>query len=146
MDFDKILGHIGGFRWYQLYQYILVGIGAVPLGMQTLANVFVAAVPEHWCNIQELNRFNLTKDEQKRITTPHGMSQQTSCQIRDLDYSKININSLLNYTENSTTSHMVDCQQWQYDYSEYSYTTVARVRYVAITVKRFTLTMVNLPD
>ena len=128
MDFDKILEHIGGFRLYQLYQYILVGLVALPMAMQNLANVFVATVPEHWCNIPELNGLNLTRDEQRRITTPHGMSQQSACQIRDLDYRKININSLLNYTENSTTSHIVDCQQWQYDYSEVSYTTVSRVR------------------
>ena len=49
IDFDKVLERVGEFKRYQISHYVLLGIASVPVGMHTLANVFIAATPNHWC-------------------------------------------------------------------------------------------------
>ena len=50
IDFDKVLERVGEFKRYQIYHYVLIGIASMPVGMHTLANVFLAATPNHWCS------------------------------------------------------------------------------------------------
>ncbi|KAI0213623.1 Organic cation transporter protein [Lamellibrachia satsuma] len=58
IDFDKVLERLGEFKRYQIYHYVLLGIASVPVGMHTLANVFLAATPSHWCTDPQIANFS----------------------------------------------------------------------------------------
>ena len=48
-DFDSVLRDVGEFGPYQVYNLVLIGLSGTPAGAHSLANVFLAGTPDHWC-------------------------------------------------------------------------------------------------
>lgn len=61
MEFDNVLSEIGEFGTYQKLVIYLVLLPAVlPCGFHAYAQLFMAADPDHWCKIPELEKWDET--------------------------------------------------------------------------------------
>ncbi len=151
--------HVGEFGTHQCivtFQKCLQNfVGA----MFTLAPVFIAATPEHWCDVtvligdvpgqmptgKQLN--NCTQSELEDMLIPydhrHGRVVPSQCKMYNLtsdilwqigsqNYSSEQSCPLLNLTEHNTT---VTCDKWVYDKTYYSETMVTEV--ISYTVVTF---------
>ena len=49
MDFDGLLSRVGGMGRYQLGQYAVLCASVLPIGLQTLANSFIADTVDSSC-------------------------------------------------------------------------------------------------
>ena len=129
MDFDKILDRVGSFGLFQKYYIVLLGLTGIPMGAMSLANVFIAGLPQFWCYIPELGNF--TREEQQEISSPWiGSGEKDSCNVYDVDYGSLDY-SVANYSyfkHLHTNTSLRRCTEWMYDDSVFSYTTVTRVR------------------
>ncbi|KAI4457558.1 solute carrier family 22 member [Holotrichia oblita] len=54
-DLDILMGHLGDFGKYQLFQFILHVLSGVTAGMHMLSLITVGAVPDHRCFVPELD-------------------------------------------------------------------------------------------
>ncbi|XP_043468008.1 carcinine transporter-like isoform X2 [Leptopilina heterotoma] len=126
--FEDILPYIGDFGKYQL----CLLLSLLPFGI-SFVSVFIApllivAVPEkHWCKINELIDFNLTRDERIKLAIPESNQYPfyNRCHHKKLNFSKIiaevgnDFNSKL-----WETNETVKCTEWEYDFSLISYPSI----------------------
>lgn len=54
-ELDILMGHLGDFGKYQLFQFILHVLSGVTAGMHMLSLITVAAVPDHRCFVPDLD-------------------------------------------------------------------------------------------
>ena len=52
-DFDQVLDEIGPFGPYQVYNMVLLGLAGLPVGANSMANVFLAGLPDHSCRASQ---------------------------------------------------------------------------------------------
>lgn len=137
MDYDALLPEVGAFG---RYQKILIGVILIPTvfpcAFQAYSQLFIAATPNHWCRIPELDEFNDVHMELiKQISIPqelhYGQLRYEECRMFKRNYTDIRLNFDL-YVRGRNESANVDtvaCQQgWQYDKSLYPSTAVTEVR------------------
>lgn len=76
MDLDDLLPQVGEFGKYQKLLLWLVCLPAcVPCGFCAFNQLFMADVPEHWCQVPELmNLPNITADMRKYLAIPFEVS------------------------------------------------------------------------
>lgn len=130
VDFDEVLERIGGWKKYQIYHYILIGLAALPAGMHTLVNVFVIGLPDYWCHMPDLA--NQTKEHIQRASSPlvavNGHREHSKCSVFDVDYSNSNVtwklNGNISYNENDFPTRQ--CSEWDYDKELFGNTIVDR--------------------
>jgi MFS transporter, OCT family, solute carrier family 22 (organic cation transporter), member 4/5 len=64
MDLDEILPDVGEFGTYQqLVLYFILLPGVLPCGFHAYNQIFMAASPDHWCRVPQLEERNLTLDQ-----------------------------------------------------------------------------------
>ena len=65
-----MLTKVGEFGRFQCVLYALSLIVHFSLGLDLLGFVFLSNLPDHWCEIPEFERLNLTEEQQKWISLP----------------------------------------------------------------------------
>lgn len=123
LDFDSVLADVGDFGPYQYVMYFLICIPAsVPSAWNAFNQVFVAAVPDHWCRVPEVNGSSV--DERKNYSIPlDGDDRFSQCYQYDLNYS-----ASAGY-DDDRYSHIVPCKHgWEFDRTTYDSTIVTEVR------------------
>lgn len=129
LDFDEILPHIGEWGKYQQLLFWLVCVPAcLPCAFHGFVQVFMNAIPPHWCNVPQLGNFTL--DAQKILSIPQekldGEIVYSSCTVYDVEYDLLltdNMTLLPN-----TSWPKIACQNgWNYDHKLYEETMVTEV-------------------
>ena len=60
MYFDDLLtDYVGEFGRYQIFLYLLLAAIEIPSAYNTMGIVFVAGVPEHWCDVPAINNITV---------------------------------------------------------------------------------------
>ena len=131
MDFDRILEKVGPCGRYQIYHYILLGLVLMPCGMQNMANVFLAGLPAHVCDVTPLP-VDTAKAFMADIDPSASTNDDSSCRVFDMNYTELYWNS--SWKDNSTMTvyvsnktDVVDCHGWRYDKDLYGSTIVSQV-------------------
>ena len=121
MDFDTMLHRVGDFDRYQKFIYFLICLPAsFPSAWTAFNQVFVAAVPDHWCNIG-VPEGSDDYESIKNRTIP--------LEMRDgqLRYSQCNQYNLSSQDQDGNYQ-IVPCQSgWAYDRTTYLTTIVTEV-------------------
>ena len=111
MNFDDILERIGPFGCYQVYHYILIGIAVMPSGMNNMANVFLAAQPDHVCDVLPGTVSSTRQILSSVIIAGDGnVVDSTECMVYDVNYTELyesvghNVTSMDLQLPNGTTA------------------------------------------
>lgn len=136
MDFDSLLPEIGAFG---RYQKILIGVVLIPTvfpcAFQAYSQLFIAATPDHFCRIPELDDwFDKFPDQVRGVAIPSialktGELKFDRCRMFDRNYTEINENFEEFISGNRTKSApLVNCRNgWHYDKVLYPSTVVTKV-------------------
>ena len=87
MEYDDLLtNHLGEFGFYQRIVFLLVSLSAIATCFCNLGIVFLAAIPEHWCYVEELE--SLSHDDVMDLSIPlekddNGDEVHSSCKMYD---------------------------------------------------------------
>lgn len=136
LDMDQVLKIIGEFGRFQRVFYVLICLAAIPTAFFNLGIVFIAAQPNHWCMVPELQNLNLSTDDILNISIPleirNDKLEYSQCKMYYRNYSQISqaddISSTFKEWKPNETKY-VDCQHgWQYDDSQYESTIAMQVR------------------
>ncbi|XP_047433321.1 uncharacterized protein LOC125003430 [Mugil cephalus] len=125
MKFDNVLLEIDGFGKFQLWLFLIQVISRMTLPCHFLLNNFMAAVPDHHCDISSLEDGgvfgNLTYDQKLAVGIPTERDgTPRSCQM----FSKPQY-QLLSGSNSSEDTVTVRCQNgWVYDNSTFKSTLV----------------------
>ena len=97
-----------------------------------LGFVFLGAMPEYWCQVSELSKFNWTLEETKNISVPFRNGHYDKCLLYDLNYTKL-AESYENFEDAYDSLkpgelHSRKCNGWNYNSSVYQSTIVTEVR------------------
>lgn len=106
-DLDVLMGYLGDFGGYQCFQFILHILSALTAGLHMLSLVTVAAVPEHRCEIPDVDingtMSNLTFSELLQYIPTKNPETLDSCHLY-----------------NGTTNETYACTSWVYNTTYYS--------------------------
>ena len=134
MNFDELLDQLGSFGRYQKLQFMLLTSVAIPVSCMMIGIVFLAATPDHWCDVSEIGKhLNLTKEALKNLTIPlhirNNKSQYSQCQMYDLNYTTMTTRDAddIMTTHNRSNLPVKDCVSWRYDRSVYASSVVTQV-------------------
>ena len=91
MDFDQLLiQHIGEFGRYQKILYIALSLVLFPAAFNNMAIVFLAAEPNHWCQVSGLEPYNVSTETHWNLTIPLERSGEqwrfSQCQMYDRNF------------------------------------------------------------
>ena len=127
-DVFEFLGEIGRYQWI-IYTIIFT---LIIYTIDCIQTVFISAEMDHWCRVDEL--IGLPDDVQKKVAIPNDANSETgfsSCQRFQLDFSQFNESDFYSWNRSAMISNntpVVSCQQWVYDQSLFTSTTVSKVR------------------
>ena len=107
-DFDQVLEDIGPFGPYQIYNIVLVGLASLCPGANSLANVFMAGLPDFRCANNDMTSNQTLGDNGDAATC---------------------------YYTAENSSELQQCTQWEYDTDEYGNTMAMEVRNIFRWVK-----------
>lgn len=115
MDLDEFLVEVGEFGKYQQTVLWLVLLpGVFPCAFHAYNQLFMSAVPEHWCRVPE--KENVTKELNIPLEEKDGRMKYSSCYM-------------LNSSEEGVDQEVVPCKYgWRYDTSVYKETVTTEVR------------------
>ncbi|CAH1373473.1 hypothetical protein MTP99_014862 [Tenebrio molitor] len=105
-DLDTMMGYLGDFGKYQMWQFTLHILSAVTAGLHMLSLVTVAAVPEHRCEIPDVD---------VNHTMANLSDSDLSLYLPKLPIGDFDSCSLLN----TTTNDSYRCDSWVYDDTYY---------------------------
>ncbi|XP_055858702.1 beta-alanine transporter [Episyrphus balteatus] len=143
MDFDDVLNEVGSFGLYQKLIICAVLLpAAIPCAFHAYSQLFIAAIPEHWCRIPELEPWTKDYGELvKNLSIPVEIVDDTlkysECKMYARNYSEI-----VRYLEYRTPydlaldkvwdigdprgGRVIDCRNgWHYDTGMYPNTVVS---------------------
>ncbi|XP_034650601.1 beta-alanine transporter [Drosophila subobscura] len=141
MDFDEVLKEVGSFGLYQ--KVIICSVllpAALPCAFHAYSQLFIAATPQHWCRVPELEPWTQDYEQLvKNLSIPrnrHGAYAECSMYARNysdivryleyrppFDLIRQEAEDLLKLQPES--ARIVPCQHgWHYDKSIYSSTVV----------------------
>ena len=84
-NFDDVLDEIDSFGRFQKIAFVILSLNQFFFAFQMLAYVFIAAAPDHWCRVPELERRNVSTELLRNLS---GQTETTSsCSMYALDYS-----------------------------------------------------------
>ena len=106
-DFDQVLDEIGPFGPYQIYNMVLLGLAGLPVGANSLANVFLAGLPDHSCTATSANA---TSDD---VIATAGEEADDVCYYAA--------------QQAGNDSIVMQCSQWEYDDSVFGNTMASEV-------------------
>ena len=85
-DFDSVLRDVGDFGPYQIYNIILIGLSGTPAGAHSLANVFLAGTPDHWCADASAESVNSSTPATVRNVTLSWLQVKSSSSLFFIQY------------------------------------------------------------
>ena len=125
MSFEDALEYLGGFGKYQRIIFILLSVIGMPHSWQIMGIVFLAGSPNHWCEVQGLDRFNISPEDRMRLSIPteirDGEKKYSRCERYDLNFMRfteadmrasLKKHKLSNFTATLKTRA---CDSWTYD-------------------------------
>lgn len=144
MDFDSLLPEIGAFG---RYQKILIGVVLIPTvfpcAFQAYSQLFIAATPDHFCRIPELDDwFAKFPDQVRAISIPsialsNGKLKFDRCQMFDRNYTEINENFEESINDRGFNRSLVNCRHgWHFDKALYSSTVVSKVSLINVSTRK----------
>ena len=133
VDFDSMLPHVGEMGLYQIGLFLLMCIPAcLPAAFLAFNQVFLSASPDHWCNVTELNKYNLTLDHYKNLSIPwkNETKEYDKCLQYDVNFTQIyELNGQVWPEMADPEWNLTACKDgWIYDLSEYEDSLVTEVR------------------
>ena len=135
MEFDDLLIQVGEFGRYQRWVYFALCLVAIPAAFNNLAIVFLAGVPDHWCSVPSLDKFNLSHEARMNLSIPKetrdGASVYSQCEMYDVDFSNLTTSGIQVLMRNGNGSNFPTraCESWTYDYSQYTSTITDQVKH-----------------
>ncbi|XP_010765824.1 solute carrier family 22 member 7-like [Notothenia coriiceps] len=121
MNFDSLLSEINGFGTFQIRLVLIQALSRVTLPCHFLLNNFMAAVPDHHCNVLDDGGLfgNLTQEQKLSFGIPaEPDGTPSSCQM----FTKPQYEHLAGFNS-SDEAFTVQCQNgWVYDNSTYQST------------------------
>lgn len=117
MKFENILAEVNGFGRFQIRTVLLLVTARLTLPFHFMLNNFIAAVPEHYCDISALDDrdeafTNASVAQKLKLAIPANIDgQPSSCEM----FAEIQYHFLFNFT-NVSDSATVPCPNgWVYD-------------------------------
>ncbi|OWR51601.1 Ectonucleotide pyrophosphatase/phosphodiesterase family member 4 [Danaus plexippus plexippus] len=122
-DLDDLFPYIGEFGWYQRILFLLMIPYSFFFAFVYFSQIFMTIVPEeHWCFVPELA--NLTVEERRYLSIPmKDDSKYEKCHVYDVDWSKVLDTGVLTPDSNWPVKKCE--QQWEYNYTDVPYETIA---------------------
>ncbi|XP_063698988.1 carcinine transporter-like isoform X2 [Culicoides brevitarsis] len=126
MDFDQFLPHVGDCGRYQALIFIVMIPFCFFFAFVYFAQMFITLVPsKYYCNVPELDYFNLTEDERISISIPLDPDDGkiNKCQMYDVNYREIIEAGI---TQPNRTWPVKNCDNgYTYVFSDIPYPTIA---------------------
>ena len=137
MIFEELLEEVGSFGRYQKCMFTLVCTAGIVTAFCNLSIVFLAANPNHWCEVPLAKRLNLSDDVFMNLTIPmetrKGKLQYSQCKMYDLNYSTISAADVDDVmAEDRSGLPTKSCGDWTYDSSVYTSSIVTEVCIVVV--------------
>ncbi len=140
VDFDALLPHIGEMGRYQLVLYLLMCVPAcLPASFLAFNQVFLSAVPDHWCHVSDLENSSLSLGRVKKLSIPRvdlGKGREAyvlyeKCLQYDVNFTQIYIDNGNKWPRRPDPDWPTsNCKEgWDYDHSEYKDTLVTEVSF-----------------
>ncbi|XP_054288921.1 beta-alanine transporter-like [Macrosteles quadrilineatus] len=126
MDLDEILPDVGQFGAYQkLLLYFVLLPCVLPCGFHAYNQLFMAAAPQHWCRVPELD--HLDPFVARNLSIPaewkEGEPVFSHCTMYVRNYSELR--SLPSSQHTLVDTNVTSCKHgWTFDYSQYATTVV----------------------
>ena len=136
---DVLKDYVGDFGFYQILYTLHKSWSTCLACMYTLVTVFLAAVPEHRCDLRESAPvgFNCTEEQLVATFIPnekrHGQILPSQCQYYNFSVPSYNFSDVSYSLEQCAVGNMsghlplVDCDKWKYDTSFYKSTIIDEV-------------------
>ncbi|XP_037794722.1 organic cation transporter protein-like isoform X2 [Penaeus monodon] len=129
--FEVIMRHVGSFGKWQWIMFFVTSFCGVFTAFHNLAAVFLAANPDHWCHVTELDGLQTDYDI-RNVSIPwikgkDGETKYSKCSYYDRDWPSLIASGVLygstppDLPLNETTAA---CDKWTYDHSIYESTVV----------------------
>ncbi|KAG5338132.1 S22A3 protein, partial [Acromyrmex charruanus] len=125
--FDDILPYVGDFGRYQWLLLLALLPYSMAYASLYFSQFFITLVPqEHWCKIEKLMSSNLTQEERVEIAIPKSQNYPyyDRCRRKDLDFFAL-VNRNDNHWIEWETNKTVDCNQWEYNFTQIPYASIA---------------------
>ena len=142
---DVLKDYVGDFGFYQILYTLHKSWSTCLACMYTLVTVFLAAVPEHRCDLRDSARagFNCTEEQLVATFIPnekrHGQILPSQCQYYNFSALSYNFSDVSISLDQCTMGNMsdllplVDCDKWKYDTSFYKSTIIDEVDFLGYT-------------
>ncbi len=136
MEYDDLVQILGKVGHYELLTVALLAFPSLFAAFCNLGIVFISGIPEHWCQVPDLTKFNLTDEQIRLVSIPlqdEADSGYSSCQMYDRNYSswtEADVAAALDEDPVTVSQNLstFKCQQgWHYDQSQYQSTIVSEV-------------------
>ena len=144
MIFDELLERIGTFGRYQKLMFCVVALAGFPAAFNNMSIVFLAASPDHWCDVTDLaRRLNLSMRAAMNLSLPRnagevkGRAGYDRCVMYDLNYTTMTTVQAYDIMTTSDRSRWptTSCRAWTYDRSVYASSIVTQVTAVSDLIK-----------
>lgn len=125
MEFEDILQHIGGYGKFQKkLTIVFLAPTYIILPWFWLNKIFMVSVPQHWCNVPELEWSNLSIEAKRNLISPRNDS---SCSMYNVNYTDLLSKGFLKVPNDS---EIIPCSAgWQYDNTYYEHTSATKVSF-----------------
>ncbi|XP_069995179.1 organic cation transporter protein-like isoform X1 [Penaeus vannamei] len=129
--FEVIMRHVGSFGKWQWVMFFVTSFCGVFTAFHNLAAVFLAANPEHWCHVTELDGLQ-TDYDLRNVSIPwieekDGEGKYAKCSYYDRDWPALLASGVLNGSsppDLPANASVASCGAWTYDHSVYESTVV----------------------